>query len=70
MTVDELCALVGERARSLGHRLEPWQHPGEEVTASRRTRCAICGRSVYVRVEDGLLGAAGAAYVEACPGPE
>jgi hypothetical protein len=70
MTVDELCALVEERARSLGHRLEPWQDTGDMVTASRRSRCTICGRAVYVRVEGGLLGTAGAANVEACSAPE
>jgi hypothetical protein len=66
MTVDELCALVEARARSLGHRLEPWQDPGEEVTASRSTKCVICGRAAYVRIERGLLGAAGPAYSEVC----
>lgn len=70
MTVEELCALVEERARSLGHRLEPWEDTGEGVTASRRTSCAICGRVAYVRIEGGLLGAAGAASVEACSAPE
>jgi hypothetical protein len=65
-TIDDLCALVEARARSLGHRLEPWQDPDEGATAARLTRCTICGRVAYVRIERGMLGAAGAAYVEAC----
>jgi hypothetical protein len=69
MTVDELCALVEARAHSLGHRLDPWQDPGQGGTASRSTKCAICGRAAYVRVERGLLGAAGSAYSEACSTP-
>lgn len=66
MTIDELCTLVEARACSLGHRLEPWQDPGQGGTASRATKCAICGRAAYVRIERGMLGAAGPAYSEAC----
>jgi hypothetical protein len=65
-SVDELCTLVEKRARSLGHRLGPWQERVDKVTASRHATCTICGRVVYVRIEGGLLGAAGAAAVEEC----
>jgi hypothetical protein len=69
MTIDELCALVEARAHSLGHDLEPWQDPDQGGNASRSTTCAICGRAAYVRIEQGLLGAAGPAYSEACSTP-
>lgn len=66
MSIDELCALVEARAHSLGHRLEPWQDAGQAGNSARSTKCAVCGRAAYVRIERGLLGAAGPAYSEPC----
>ena len=66
MAVDELCALVEERTRLLGHRLEEWQIVDDGGAIARRARCSICGRVAYVRSERGLLGAAGPAYAEPC----
>jgi hypothetical protein len=68
--IDELCALVEDRARSLGHRLDQWQDAGEGMTTSRRTMCTVCGRVAYVRIEGGLLGAAGPACSEDCSSPK
>jgi hypothetical protein len=64
--ITRLCALAEERARSLGHTLGPWKDPDQTTTASRHARCSVCGRVVYVRVEDGLLGVAGEAWSERC----
>jgi hypothetical protein len=64
--IGRLCALAEERTRSLGHTLGPWTDPGQAVTASRHATCSNCGRVVYVRVEDGLLGIAGEACSERC----
>jgi hypothetical protein len=68
MAVDELCALVEERARLLGHRLEEWQIADDGGAIARRARCSICGQVAYVRTERGLLGTAGPAFVEPCAG--
>jgi hypothetical protein len=61
-----LCELAEERAQSLGHSLGPWTDPDQTKTESRHATCSVCGRVVYVRVEDGLRGVAGEAWSERC----
>jgi hypothetical protein len=63
--IARLCALAEERAQSLGHTLGPWKDPSQ-TTAARHATCSVCGRVVYVRIEDGLLGVAGEAWSERC----
>jgi len=64
--LDVLCQTALDMALVQGHELEEWTAvPGEEAIA-RRTSCRRCGRSVYVRAESGLAGAAGTALTERC----
>ena len=66
--IEAACAAAEERARRLGHALGPWSDESDESAVARRATCTICGAVVYVRVEDGLAGAAGKACSEPCPG--
>lgn len=66
--IEGACAVAEERARGLGHPLGPWCDESDGSAVARRAACTICGAVVYVRVEDGLAGAAGGACSEPCPG--
>jgi hypothetical protein len=63
----DLCALASAAAMKHGHELDDWATPPGGDTIARRAECRRCGRVVYVRVEDGLQGMAGAALRERCP---
>ena len=71
MDLPELCAVAEARARRQGHDLQPWAVPDGEDAVGQRAACKRCGRVVYVRVEGGLAGMAGAALGEPCaPEPD
>ena len=67
VTIDDLCTATEDRARALGHRLGAWEDVREEGATGRRASCTACGCAAYVRIEGGLLGAAGRAHTEPCP---
>jgi hypothetical protein len=62
----ELKALASDRAKQLGHDLEDWTVPPDEHGIAHRALCRRCGRTVYVRAEQGLAGIAGRAARERC----
>jgi hypothetical protein len=66
--IDDLCAAAEKRARGLGHWLGAWEDRSEGSVTARQARCSTCAAVAYVRIEDGLLGSAGEACTERCPG--
>jgi hypothetical protein len=68
LLVDELCSAARSRAHALGHRLGAWEDATEDEAVARRSRCRHCGSVAYVRLEDSLLGMAGDAVAQSCPG--
>jgi hypothetical protein len=68
MEIEDLCAAAEKRARGLGHRLGAWEDRSERSVTARQATCATCAAVAYVRIEGGLLGAAGGACTAPCAG--
>jgi hypothetical protein len=61
-----LQAGAAARAASNGHQLTTWSPvPGEEGRA-RRTSCLRCGRDLYIRTHDRMIGAMGTLMTSPC----
>jgi hypothetical protein len=65
LRLDELVRLAAAAAARKGHDVGDWttDPPGADA---RRGTCSRCGRTLYVRVGEGMTGMAGAALAERC----
>ena len=64
--IEALCQMASRAARSRGHDIDGWDWSPQGVSGT--STCRRCGRSVHIRAEAGLKGAAGLALVEDCGG--
>jgi hypothetical protein len=64
--LDELCLLAVTAAGRKGHDVRDWTDDPAAGASARRATCHRCGLPLYVRLEEGMTGIAGAALAQPC----
>jgi hypothetical protein len=64
--LDELVRLAAVAAGRKGHDVRDWTADPPGAEDARTATCSRCGRTLHVRVGEGMTGMAGTALTERC----